>query len=148
VGLLRVVTSPALQSQISITQGPTTWIADSWGLSWLELPPGSYTVSFSHIEGWSEPAPQPVTVSAGSTTPVTGTFTQRGLLHVFNAGTAQPGTIYVDDIPRDDWGMFTDIPTGLHTVCWGPSSDVANPPACQSANITAGVQTNITGTYH
>src|SRR6202011_4396214 len=46
-GLLRVVSSPALATQI-LVDGQ---IADSWGLTWLKLPPGAHTVSFTHVEG-------------------------------------------------------------------------------------------------
>jgi streptogramin lyase len=146
LGLLRVVTSPALQSQISIQQGANKWIADSWGLNWLELAPGSYTVTFSHIEGWTEPQPQTVTVTAGSTTAVTGTFTQRGELHVFSSP-AVAATIFVDAIARDDWGTFTDIPAGSHTVCFGPATGFANAPACQTVTVDPGVETDVTGNY-
>src|SRR5439155_356416 len=113
-GMLRVTTSPALPSQI-LVDGVTR---DSWGLNWVKLSPGSYTLSFTHVEGYTEPAPQMVTVTAGQTTTVTGTFTQRGSLRVIT-NPAVPGTISVDGIPRDDWGMWTDLPTGNHQVCFG-----------------------------
>jgi hypothetical protein len=148
VGLLRVaqVSSP-VPTQISIqARAGTPYIADSWGLNWLELAPGSYTVSFSHVQGWTEPPPQTVTVTAGTTTTVTATFTQRGELHVFTSP-AVAGTIFIDGIPRDDWGVFTDIPTGSHTVCFGAATGFANTPPCQTVTINAGAQTNVTGTY-
>jgi hypothetical protein len=146
VGLLRAVTSPAVPSQISIQQGATTWIADTWGLTWLELPPGSYTMSFSHVSGYTEPAPQTVTVTAGSTTMVTGTFVQRGSLRV-TTSPPTAGTITVDGISRDDWGMWTDIPAGAHTVCFGQAAGYANVPACQAVTANAGVETDVTGNY-
>jgi len=148
VGLLRVTqASPAVPSQITIKAGAgTPYIADSWGLNWLELAPGSYTVSFSHVEGWTEPPPQTVTVTAGNTTTVAATFIQRGELHVFTSPPVA-GTVSVDGIPRDDWGMFTDIPTGSHMVCFGAATGFANTPACQTVTINAGAQTNVTGTY-
>ena len=139
--------SPAVPTQISIKAGVgSPHIADSWGLTWLELAPGSYTVSFSHVQGWTEPPPQTVTVTAGNTTTVTATFTQRGLLHVFTAP-AVAGTVSVDGTARDDWGVFTDIPTGPHTVCFGAAIGFANTPACQTVTVNAGVETDVTGTY-
>ena len=148
VGLLRVTqASPAVPTQISIKPAAgTPYVADSWGLNWLELAPGSYTVSFSHVEGWTEPPPQAVTVTAGNTTTVAATFIQRGDLHVFTSPPVA-GTVWVDGIPRNDWGMFTDIPTGSHTVCFGAAAGYANTPACQPATVNAGVETDVTGIY-
>ena len=140
-GELRVTTSPALPSQILIGGVPR----DTFGLNWLDLPSGSYTVSFTHIEGYTDPAPQTVTVNPGATTTVQGNFIQRGSLRVITSP-ALPGTITVDGIPRNDWGMWTDLPVGMHTVCFGPVAGY-NAPACQSANLTAGNLTTVTGTY-
>jgi hypothetical protein len=140
-GFLRVTTSPALPAQVSLNGV----VADSWGLTWVKVAPGSYTVHFSHIEGYTEPADQVVSVTAGNTTVVTGTFTQRGSLHV-TTSPAVAGTISVDGVPRDDWGMWTDIPAGAHQVCFGPVAGYT-PPACQNITVTAGALTSITGTY-
>jgi hypothetical protein len=148
VGLLRVTTNPALPSQITLKAGAgPTYIADHWSLTWLEVPGGSYTVCFQHVIGYTEPPCQTVTVTNGVTTTVTGNFTQRGFLRVqTNAG--NPATIYVDDSPRNDWGMWTDIPTGAHTVCYGPAAGYGLPPVCASATVTAGATTTISGTYN
>jgi hypothetical protein len=147
LGSLRVVTSPALASQITITPGAgSPYITDSWGLNWLELAPGSYTVTFSHVTGYTEPAPQTVTVTAGNTTPVTGSFTQRGSLRVLTSPPVA-GTVLVDAIPRNDWGLWTDIPTGSHTVCFGSAAGYASVPGCQTVLIMAGVETDVTGSY-
>jgi hypothetical protein len=147
LGKLRVVTSPPLNSQISLQAGAgSPYIADTWGLNFVEVPPGSYTVSFTHREGYADPAPQTVTVTAGATTTVTGSFTQRGALRVITSPAAA-GTISVDAVSRDDWGMWTDIPTGSHQVCFGPAPPYANTPPCQTVTVTAGVETDVTGTY-
>jgi hypothetical protein len=140
-GFLRVTSSPALPTQISI--GGV--IADSWGLNWVELSPGSHTVSFSHVEGYTEPAPVTVTVTAGTTTTVTGSFTQRGSLHVVTSP-AVAGTISVDGTPRDAWGMWTDLPTGPHQVCFGPVVGYT-PPACVNTTLTAGMTNTVTAAY-
>lgn len=140
-GLLRVTTSPALPSQISINGVP----ADSWGLNWVKLPPGSYTITFSHVEGYSEPDPQTVTVTDGDTTPLIGTFTQRGSLRV-STSPALAGTITVDGVPRDDWGVWTDVPVGSHLVCFGAVAGKST-PACQMPTVNAGQLTTITGSY-
>jgi hypothetical protein len=145
-GTLRVTTSPPLPSQIVIVDEMlNSWIANSWGLDWLKLDPGTYTVFFTHVEGYSEPAPQQVTISAGQTTIVNGSFTQRGSLRVLTSP-AVPGTIIVDGLPRNDWGMWTDIPVGNYQVCFGAVADFA-PPGCENANVQAGQLTTVTGTY-
>ena len=141
VGELRVTSNPALPAQILIDGVPR----DTFGLNWLDLLAGSYTVSWTHVEGYSDPAPQTVTVNPGATTTVVGNFVRRGTLRVVTSP-AVPGTITVDGIPRNDWGMWTDLPVGGHTVCFGPVQGF-NAPGCQSANLTAGNLTTITGTY-
>ncbi len=141
VGLLRVTTSPALPAQI-LVDGV---LRDSWGLTWLKLAPGSHTVSFTHVEGWSEPAPQTVTITAGATTVVAGTFTQRGSLRVLTSP-AGAGTVSLDGTPRNDWGMWTDVPAGSHEVCFGDLG-VLTTPLCQTVTVTAGTLTTVTGTY-
>jgi hypothetical protein len=142
VGLLRVITNPALPSQISINGV----IADSWGLNWLEEPPGSYTITFSHIEGYTDPAPQTVAVSSGQTTTVMGTFTQRAELQVLT-NPAVPAEIVVNGYPTDNWGMWTDIQAGTTAVCFEPVAGYANTPPCQTVTTMAGNFSTITGAY-
>jgi hypothetical protein len=140
-GELRVTTNPALPSQILVDGVPR----DSFGLNWLDLPAGSYTVSWTHIEGYTDPAPQTVMVNTGATTTVVGNFVRRGSLRVITSP-ALPGTITVDGIPRDDWGMWTDIPSGAHQVCFGPVPGYTA-PACASVNLVAGMPFQLTGNY-
>ncbi|MCH7583763.1 MAG: serine protease [Acidobacteria bacterium] len=140
-GLLRVVTDPAVASQILVDGVPY----DTWGLSWVKLPPGTYQVSFSDVEGFSTPAAQSITVTEGATTAVTGSFTQRGFLRVIT-DPAVPATISVDGVPRNDWGMWTDLEAGDYQVCFGDVADYTT-PACETATVTAGATTIITGTY-
>jgi hypothetical protein len=147
MGLMRIASSPAVPTQITITpSGASPYLADSWGLTWLELAPGSYTVSFSHVQGYTEPAPQAVSITAGNTTVVPASFTQRGFLRV-TTSPAVAGTITVDSVPRDDWGMWTDIPTGSHTVCFGGVAGYASTPPCQTVTVNAGVETDLAGVY-
>jgi hypothetical protein len=140
-GQLRVTTSPALPAQILVNGVP----ADSWGLNWVDLAPGQYNVSFTHVEGFTEPPPQLVMVTAGATTVVNGAFVQRGELRVITSP-AVPATITMDGTPMDNWGVFTDVPVGAHTVCFGWAPGAVAPP-CQSVTVTAGMQTTVTGSY-
>jgi FG-GAP repeat len=140
-GNLQVATIPAVATQI-IIDGE---IRDSWGLNWLHLPPGTYTLSFTHVEGFTEPAPQQVTITSGQTTTVNANFTARGSLRVIT-NPAVWATISVDGVPRDDFGMWTDLPAGNYQVCFGPVVGFDAPP-CQNAVVTASQQTTITGNY-
>ncbi len=142
VGQLRVTTTPALPSQISVDGN----VADNWGLNWLEIAPGSHVVCFTWVQGYSTPGCQTVTVTAGAITIVNGTFVQRGILRV-QTSPAAPATIFVNGFPSDQWGVWTDLPVGTYQVCFGMAGTFANTPACQSAVVTAGATTVITGTY-
>jgi hypothetical protein len=141
VGSLRVTTQPSLPSQISLNGE----IADTGAVNWLQLAPGSYTIHFSHVEGYTEPADQTVTITSGGTTEVTGTFVQRGYLHVVTSP-AVAATITVDDIPRNEWSIWTDFPTGSHKVCFGEVEGLVAPP-CQSVTVKPGELATVTGAY-
>ncbi len=140
-GYLRVTTNPAVESQIVVNGVPY----DTWGLTWVKVPPGNYTVSFRDLEGFTTPTQQAVTVTAGTTAAVTGTFTQRGLLRV-STNPAVPATISLDGVPRNDWGMWTDLAPGDYQVCFGDVADYTA-PACETATVTAGNTTQVTGDY-
>jgi len=141
VGLLRVVTSPAVQSSIYVNNV----LMDDWGLNWVELPPGTYTIHFSDVPGYASPANQTVTVTADQTTIVTGAFTQIGALHVIT-NPPVPATIYINGVPMDDWGVWVELPAGTYTVSFG---DVAGytTPADQVVTVIAGTSVTVTGNY-
>ena len=101
---------------------------------------------FSWIQGYTTPACQTVAVSAGATTAVVGTFVQRGFLKV-STSPAVNATISVDGIPSDNYGLYTDVPTGSHQVCFGAVASFTNTPACQTVTVSAGATTDVTGTY-
>jgi hypothetical protein len=140
-GLLRVTTNPAVPSQITVDGN----ITDTWGLNWAKVQPGSHTVCFSRVQGYTSPACQVVAVSSSATTVVTGNFVQRGFLRVMTSP-AVPSTISVDGVPMNDWGVYTDVPTGSHQICFGLVKDFT-PPTCQMATVTAGATTTVTGTF-
>ena len=140
-GLLRVTTNPAVASQILVNGIPR----DEWGLAWVKLAPGTYTVSFASVYGVTAPAPTTVTVAAGATTTVVGQFVVHGSLRV-TTSPAVAGTIFVNGIPRDDWGMWQSMPPGTYTVSFGAVPGYVT-PAAQTATVTASTTTTITGTY-
>jgi hypothetical protein len=141
-GFLRVVTSPAVPSQI-VVNGQ---ISDNWGLTWVKVPVGAYTVGFTDVQGFLTPVDQNVMVTAGNTTTVTGTFTPQALMRVLTSPPVA-GTILVDGIRRNDWGVWTFFPPGAHQVCFAPVLDFL-PPSCQNVNLVAGTgNANVTGVY-
>jgi hypothetical protein len=140
-GALRVTTSPALPSQISVDGTPRA----TYGLINLQIAPGAHQVCFREVEGYLPVACQNVNVTAGATTQLTGTFVAKGFLHVITSP-ASPAPIYLDGVARDDWGIFTDIPVGSHQVCFGFAAHRIAPP-CQTVTVAAGAVTTATGTY-
>jgi hypothetical protein len=117
---------------------------DSWG-TWLKMSPGPHQVCFTDVEGFSTPGCQTVTVSEGQTATVNGVFVQRGFLRVAT-NPAVPATISVDGVVRNDWGMWTHLPTGPHQVCFGEVPGYITPP-CQVPTVAAGTTTVATGEY-
>jgi hypothetical protein len=103
-------------------------------------------VCFSEVPGYATPACQTINVSTGATTTLTGLFAQDGYLQVVTSP-AVSGTVYVDGIPRDDWGVWTEMPPATYDVCFGQVTGLANTPACQSVSVTPGQTATVTGTY-
>jgi hypothetical protein len=84
-------------------------------------------------------------ITAGATTTVAGTFVPRGTLKI-TTSPALDATISVDGNPADNWGAWTDVPTGSHQICFGPVPGHTAPP-CQTVAVTAGNETDVTGAY-
>ena len=75
-----------------------------------------------------------------------GVFIPRGFLRVITSP-AVPATVSVDGVPRNDWGMWTDLPSGAYQVCFGEVVGYTA-PSCQTATVTAGTTTTtITGAF-
>jgi len=70
VGYLHVTTNPPVPATIYVNEVAM----DDWDV-WVSFAPGSYTVSFGDAPGYTKPAEQVVTVTAGATTNVTGNYT-------------------------------------------------------------------------
>ncbi len=140
-GFLRVTTTPAVPAQITVDGFP----ADTWGLTWPELPEGDHTVCFTDIEALETPACQIVTITAGLTTTIDGAYGNRGWLQV-QTNPPLPATITLDGDPMNDWGVWTHLPEGNFTVCYGPVAGFDAPP-CEPVDILAGVPVLVTGNY-
>ncbi|MGH9225997.1 MAG: hypothetical protein ACRD2W_19915 [Acidimicrobiales bacterium] len=141
-GFLRVTTSPALPSQISVDGVPRA----TYGIINLRLAPGPHQVCASgDVEGYTTPPCQGVDVAAGATAQAQGAFTARGFLQAVSSP-AFPVPVYVDGVARDDWGLFTDYATGPHQVCFGAIARQLRPP-CQIVTLNPGATTTVTGAY-
>ncbi len=82
------VTPPGTSGSLTVTITPpgaasagATWNVDG-GTTWYSsgavvpnLSPGSHTVAFSGVQGWTAPSSQQVTITSGQTTYATGTYT-------------------------------------------------------------------------
>jgi hypothetical protein len=156
-GLLHVQTTPAVQTTISLNGAA----CDDWGLTYVKLAPGSYTLSFSDVNGFQKPtsvsvsqngAPAvaqplttPITIVAGQTTDVVANFTQLGNMHIITSP-ALPVTIAVNGVTLENWGLWTSFPAGSYTVTFGNITGYTT-PAPQTVTVTAGATTTVTGTY-
>ncbi len=118
-GMLRVTTSPAVSSTISVDG----LARDDWGLDWLHLAPGSHEVCFSDVTGYRTPACQTVEVTADETTTVVGAFAAQGWLKA-SSDPALEVTVTLDGLDRDDWGVWMPVDPGDHEVCFVPDEAI------------------------
>jgi ABC-type transport system substrate-binding protein len=140
-GMLRLTTNPAVSSMIYIDG---QW-ASPWGLNWVKLSPGTHTLHWSDVPGWITPADQQFTITAGQTTTIDKAWTHCGSLRVISSP-AVPSTVYVNGIPRNDWGMWADIPPGTYTVTFGAVPGYTTPVG-QTVTLTAGGYQEVTGVF-
>lgn len=140
-GYLRVTTDPAWPSTILVDGVPR----DDWGLTWVKMTPGTYSVSFATVYGATPPAPRDVVVVAGDTTVYAAPFVIHGSLRVTTSG-APAATVFVDGVPRNDWGMWQSMPPGTYKVSFGPVPGYVT-PAARIVTVTAGVLTQDEGVY-
>ena len=140
-GRLRVTTNPALPSKITV-DGTAN---DRWGLTWVRMDPGTHEICYGDVQGYSTPPCETVTVTADATTTAVGSFVQRGTIRVLTSP-AVPSTLSIDGINRNVWGLWTTFEPGSYEVCFGDVPLLAT-PACQTAVVTAGNDTTITGVF-
>jgi hypothetical protein len=140
-GYLRVTTRPAVPAQIVANGVPR----DEWGLTWVKVAPGDYSITFTGVYGHTSPAAATVRVLAGETATYEGVFQAHGSLRVLTSP-ALPATIFVDGVPRNDWGMWQSMPPGTYTVGFEPLAGYTT-PAAQTVTVAAGTLTTVTGRY-
>ncbi len=166
-GNLHVLTDPAVPATIFVNG----WPSEDWGL-WTYFPAGDYTVTFGELSSWISPDPEPVTVSAGATTEVTGIYTfdsdnivvqpPHGLFHVQTTPAVRTA-ISVDGHPSDDWGLtyvkmtpgsymltFTDVAgwkTPTHVSVVQNGGDAVLHPLSSPISIVDGEVTDVYATF-
>lgn len=150
LGLLRVVSEPAVKATISVDGIPR----DDYGV-WMYVEPGVHTVSFGPVAGYDAPADQTVKVRAGSTSMVTGVFSSNpeavgpsgvGFLRV-TSSPSLPTTISVNGVPRDAWGLsWLALAPGTYEVSF---SDVPgfSTPAPQTLQVSECGVTIVDGAF-
>jgi hypothetical protein len=156
-GLLHVQIVPAVPTIIMLDGSPR----GCWGLTYVKLQPGNYTLSFTDVAGYLKPnsvsisqnggayvnqsLTTPISIIAGQTTDVIANWTQLGNMHVTTTP-AVPATIFCNGVPREDWGLWTYFPSGSYTVSFGNLNGF-NTPGSQVAVVSAGTTTNVNGNY-
>jgi hypothetical protein len=156
-GNLLVETVPPVQTTISLNGLPRS----AWGLNYVKLPPGPYTISLTDVAGWQTPSSvqvrynsgpwkehsidEPVQIAIGITTEVKATFSQMGNLWV-QTSPALPATLYVNGNPMNEWGFWTNLVPGQYTVSFQEIPGF-NTPSPISITLTAGLTTHIVGDY-
>jgi hypothetical protein len=158
-GLLRVQTDPAVPTTIYLDGIPR----DDWALNWVKLPEGPYTLSFSDVYAYDTPASVTVNYYPGTTgniqsladpimiydntvTEVIANFAPQGYLRV-QTSPALPATIFLDGHPMDDWSFWTNITPGSYDISFQDVDGYDTPAPQLAVVVTAGVLTEITGTY-
>lgn len=141
-GRLRVTTNPPVPSRIFVDGVPR----NDWGLDWLGLPAGSHDVCFSDVPGFTTPPCTTIQVLAQQTTAIEGVFDRLGLLKVEVTPAGVPSTIFVDGLPREEYGLFAFFEPGIHKVCWGDVDRFAA-PGCANVTVQAGNQTTVSGAF-
>jgi len=163
-GLLRVETSPAVATTISVDGIPR----NDWGLDWVKMPPGEYTISASDVpehltpaevevtyypaEGdppppETQPLSQPIVVNSEVTTGVVISFIPLGYLRVeISPVLPVAPTIFVDGNPMNDWGLWVSLEAGEYTVSF-QEMDGYQTPSPIVVTVNPGETTHVTGVY-
>ena len=140
-GLLRVTTNPPTPATILVNGIPR----DEWGLNWVKVPQGTYTVSSRGGYGATAPLPVVVSVIEGGITEYQANFLPHGGLRVVT-DPPMPATIYVNGYARNDWGMWQSMLPGTYEVSFGQVNGFATPPP-QMVTVTAGELATVIGVY-
>ncbi len=133
------------------------WQVDSNGI-WLatsiatNLTPGSHTVSYSNVSGWTTPANHTVTIGTGVLARLTGTYVvaPTGALQVnlSPTGAVTAGAQWQVDggTLQSSGSVVAGLNAGSHTVAFKAVSGWLTPGG-QTPTVTSGATNTISGTY-
>ena len=117
----------------------------------FSLSVGIHTVAFNNVQGWTTPSSQTFNISSGITTSLTGVYVQQtGSLTVTISPAAAVSAGAMWNVDGGAWQAsgttISGLTLGQHTVAF---NNIAgwNTPANQTANITNGQPTSLTGAY-
>ncbi|MBI2936585.1 MAG: PEGA domain-containing protein [Thaumarchaeota archaeon] len=145
---------PPDQGILSVTTTPVSGEVFVNGTSWGVAPvsksvaAGTYTVSFGSVAGYTTPSSVTVSVTAGLTTPVEGTYIPVTPLSGTLSVTTTPvnGEVFVDSILWGSAPVSNSVATGAHKVSFGAVPGYTAPSSV-TVSVTAEVTTSVTGTY-
>ena len=122
------------------------YAANAWGLDWVKLPTWAQNVWFSDVPGYATPSCKHMgPFGPGSTTEYSAVYRALGWLRVVT-DPPLPGTIFVADVPRNDWGMWTALQPGTYKVSFGPVAGYLAPDP-QIVVVEPESTTFVTGRY-
>ncbi|HUI07183.1 MAG TPA: Ig-like domain-containing protein [Verrucomicrobiae bacterium] len=158
-----IYTPPSGSLQVTISPSDAVLAGAQWqvdGGTWQDsgatvpgLAVGSHPVAFKTVSGWNTPASQVVSISNGSTTTTTGTYTlltTSGSLQVIinPASAVNAGAQWqVDSGAWQDSGIaVSDLSAGDYSVAFKPIGGYTTPGNLM-VSITNGSTTTASGTY-
>ena len=150
-GYLRVTTSPALPSTITVDGEPR----NDWGV-WMQIAPGPHRVCFGRVKDYRRPSCENVSVTAGATADVNGVFTSStgaagpsgssGMLRV-TTSPALGAQFLLDGVDVDHWGLnWMKVEPGFHSVCLRDMPGFRTPD-CEYAMVVGGETAEVTAEY-
>jgi len=143
-GHLRATTDPPLPAEVSIAGQ----VRNTWGLDWLAVPFMGSDLCFGEVPGYTGPAVPCTSFSQqpGETTTFVGHYQPKGYLRVIT-DPAVPGTVSIDGVPSDAYGVWLAIAPGPHDVCFGDVPGYVAPPCQDGVVVNASATTTVTGSY-
>jgi len=122
-GQLVIRTDPPVPATLYINGTPV----DPWGLDYLPIKPGTYTIRFGDVPYYVTPTEVTVKVEPKKIVEVTGHYVKAGLL-VVKTDPPVKSTIYVNGTPVAVWGLdYLPVKPGTYYIYFSPVSGYSQP---------------------
>jgi len=141
--------SSDLQAATFTISGPATYQGSGQSFSVSSAPAGSYTISYGAVAGYSTPAPETQTLSAGGQIAFSGVYTNpSGSLSVTTNLAAATFTINGPSTYSGNGTSFSvgAAPAGTYTITFGGTTGYAA-PAPETKVLSPGGVLSFSGTY-